>query len=106
MSYEDYESVEYKITAIALFFIMIYCFGVDFQQRISIAMFLYVIISVVYVLNIGELNLTINHIVLSLFVFFVVWQCYTMFLQMRSLYMGMEGNFLFYQTIFDAPNLP
>lgn len=104
--YKDFESVEYKITAIALFFITIYCFGIDFQQRISIAMFLYVIMSVVYVLNVCELSLTINRIVLFVFVFFVVWQCYIMFLQMHSLYMGMEGNFLYYQTIFDAPYLP
>ena len=96
-------TIAYKISTIAIVYFTINSFGLDFQSRFAVLMFLFVILSISYMFD-TKYNM-FKKLAISAFVFYVVWYDYIMFVRLKTM-IGMQGNFLFYQTIFDLPQLP
>lgn len=93
-----------KIASLSLIYMVLHIFGFDFQNRLTVIIYIFYIISASQLLPALERKPIIRYGVLGLILFTAIWSAYIMFDQ--QLYLNPEGTFWEYQTIFDAPRLP
>ena len=98
-------SIEYKrISYLTLMFMLLHIIGIDFQNRLTVALCIFYIISIIALIRATKRDTIIRYAILGLVLFSTIWSTYVMF-TIQAIEQP-EGSFWFYQTIFDAPQLP
>ena len=96
---------EYRKTAsITLLFMIMHIIGIDFQNRLLVCICMLYIISMLKLLITTSNRPIIYYTTIGLIIFCAIWNCYVIF-TIQAIEQP-EGSFWFYQTIFDAPQLP
>lgn len=98
------DSVKYKFACLSSSFMVVEALNMNFQQRTTILLFVFVIISFIYLFEDIQ-NRSLKYIITGLFVFYILWQTYVMFVQLQD-DLFQSGNFWFYHTIFEESQLP
>lgn len=98
-----------EIWILAMFMILIICFGLDLDGRFSLFLYVFVIIALTKVLPTLSKNQKIYCLVPMLF--YIAYNHIYLFYKMQIVYYytdlnNGDGCFLFYKTIFEAPFLP
>lgn len=98
-----------EIWILAMFIIVLICYGLDIDGRFSISLYIFVIISLTMVLP--KLNNTQKLLCLGPLAFYIFYNHIYLFYKMQVLYYytdlnNYDGCFLFYKSIFDANVLP
>lgn len=110
MAKDQFEQESKKeIWILAMFMILIICFGLDLDGRFSLFMYIFVIIALTKVLP--SLNKDQKIYCLAPMLFYIVYNHIYLFYKMQLLYYytdlnNGDGCFLFYKTIFEANVLP
>lgn len=98
-------SIEYKrISYLTLMFMLLHVIGIDFQNRLTVIFGLFYIISITTLIKATKRDTIIRYAIFGLVIFSTIWSTYVMFTILAI--EQPEGSFWFYQTIFDAPQLP
>lgn len=101
---EELEQSERRIYILTFLFFLVFFCGLDFQNRYTVILYPFVIASFVYTLR--RLKSKIFKISFYASVFFIVG--YTNYIMYQIYYsdLNIQGNFLFYQTIYSLTVIP